>query len=375
MLEPSLLRGLAEMDTRPHDTLSLYLALDQSREARQLCLGQMVKRLHQQMAPGAAGNGAKALAGDLDRIVRLVEEMPTGPHRGLAVFACQAQGLFQPHTMAVATPNLLRTGFAPYLRPLYALMADHCSTLTVLLDRRKARFFFGNLGVFHEEPGSQISNEAAPAARDGDQGRAGDSGLMRKSEQALGHYLKQVSQAAMALFKDLGCAQLVVGGSKAGVEALTDQLHPYLAGNLAGVFTAETSLNLAQVAEEVGKVQLAARRERQEKLLASLGERLGPGGQAVSGLAPSLEALQKGQVHTLLMQRGLVLAGASCPSCAWLSPPQDDCPLCRTPLTPVEDIVNLALARALESGAQVEQVEGVAELERLGGLAALLRYA
>jgi peptide chain release factor subunit 1 len=41
----------------------------------------------------------------------------------------------------------------------------------------------------------------------------------------------------------------------------------------------------------------------------------------------------------------------------------------------VDDVVNLALARAINSGAAVEQISGDSELDRLGGVAALLRYA
>jgi peptide chain release factor subunit 1 len=44
-------------------------------------------------------------------------------------------------------------------------------------------------------------------------------------------------------------------------------------------------------------------------------------------------------------------------------------------MTPVEDVVNLAIARAIASGAALEQVEGSSELDRFEDIAALLRYA
>jgi peptide chain release factor subunit 1 len=41
----------------------------------------------------------------------------------------------------------------------------------------------------------------------------------------------------------------------------------------------------------------------------------------------------------------------------------------------VSDVVNLALAQALESGAILEQIDGDSALDDLGHIAALLRYA
>ena len=44
-------------------------------------------------------------------------------------------------------------------------------------------------------------------------------------------------------------------------------------------------------------------------------------------------------------------------------------------MTRVDDIVNLAVVRALDSGAALEQVDGPSDLDGMGGVAALLRYA
>jgi peptide chain release factor subunit 1 len=44
-------------------------------------------------------------------------------------------------------------------------------------------------------------------------------------------------------------------------------------------------------------------------------------------------------------------------------------------MTPVTDVVNLALAKAIESGATLEQIEGQSKLDELDEIAALLRYA
>jgi peptide chain release factor subunit 1 len=375
MLDSMVLRRLADLDTRPHTTLSLYLALDQPRDARLLSLGQMCKRKEQQWLEEGSAEAWKTLAADQDKMARFVEELPAGPHRGLALFSCLARDLFEAFTLPVSVPSLLELGTSPYIRPLTALAGDHCRTLTVLLDRRRARFFEGFLGLVRELPDLEIANPAQPPARDGDQGRAGDSGLSRRADEALGHYYKQIAQRLRDQCAARKCQQLLVGGSRVRVENFLPSLHPYLAQNLAGTIACDINANVSQVAEEVAQAQALASRQRQERCLANLADNLGPGGQAATGLNQVLAALHDGQVHTLLVRRGFTQAGCSCPSCGRLRAEAGDCPLCGAAMTKVDDVVNLALTRAMDSGAALEQVEGASALDQMGGIAALLRYA
>jgi peptide chain release factor subunit 1 len=375
MLEPSELRRLAELDSGSLPTLSLYLALDQSRETRLLALGQMFKRQEQKMVEAGQAEAWRAMAADVERSTRLVEEMPAGPHKGLALFACAGADLFQTYALPLSLPNLLSVSASPHLLPLTALAGDHPRALTVVLDRRRARFLLSHLGAVEELKDLALANEQPPQVRDGDQGRAGDSGLTRRAEEGLARYLKQVVAVLMAEFESRACRELFLGGSKGAVEALQAQLHPYLAAKLGGVFVCEAASPLSQLADEVAQAQAQAGRVRQQKLLATLGENLGGKGQAAPGLVESLAALHEGRVHTLFVRRGFSHPGGACPECGRLRDQAGTCPLCKTEMTPVEDVVTLAAARALESGASLVQVGGPSPLDAMGGMAALLRYA
>ncbi|MFZ5585934.1 MAG: hypothetical protein ACOZHQ_08410 [Thermodesulfobacteriota bacterium] len=375
MLDTSDMRRLAEINTHPHLTLSLYLALDQSRETRLLSLNQMFKRKEQQLLGNGASPDPKTFAAEQNRIVRFVEELPTGPDRGLALFACSPRELFETFTFPVSVPDQLQVGNAPYIRPIAALSGERCRAVTVLLDQRKARFFISFLGQIQELDQAQVDNPETKEERDGGQGRAGDNHLARKADEALGRHYKQINQTLMELFRGRQCRELAVGGSKVRVEHFLPHLHPYLAQNLAGVFNLDVNASPAAVAEQMAQVQAQARRQRQERLLANLADNLGPGGQAATGLNQVLASLYEGQVHTLLVRRGFTAAGGACPGCGRLRHVAGACPICGQAMTPVEDIVNLALAQALDSGAALEQVDGPSPLDGLGGVAALLRYA
>ena len=152
MLQDRQLQQLASIRTTPHNTLSLYLALDQSRDQRLSALGELIKRKEQQLSGNGTAAMWSALSNDLQKMEKLVEELPAGPGRGLAVFACAPAGLFESLNLEVPVSNLLETGPAPYIRPLAALAGDLNHTLAVLLDGKKARFFRCFLGGAEEIP-------------------------------------------------------------------------------------------------------------------------------------------------------------------------------------------------------------------------------
>lgn len=369
------LHQLAGIDTRPHHTLSLYLALDSSREGRLQALAQMLKNKEQQMSGNGAAKAWKSLEPDVAVLTRYVEELPLGPDRGLALFSCAAKGVFSAHTLSVLVPNLMELGPAPYIRPLAALAGDHCRTLVVVLDKRRARFFEGFLGHLVEREDLEITNEAAPVERDGDRGRAGDTRTARRADEAVSRLFKEVNHTIAEVFDKKDCQQLMVGGARGALDAFLGQLPQFLSERLGGSFQCEAGASLNQISKEVGATQPAARRVRQERLLATLADNLGPGGQAATGLNQVLGALHAGQVHTLFIRRGFMASGGSCPSCGRLRHMSGKCPLCGEEMTQVSDVVNLALARAIESGATLEQIEGDSKLDELGEIAALLRYA
>ncbi|MEW5912517.1 MAG: hypothetical protein AB1814_08175 [Thermodesulfobacteriota bacterium] len=375
MLSNRELQRLASLDTHPHYTLSLYLSLDQSREQRLLTLGDLIKRKEQKLSGNGSARLWQALASDLDQAQRYVEDLPASPGRSLALFSCAPLGLFETHSLMLPVANLLELSPTPYIRPLAALSSDHGRTLAVLLDKKRARFFDCFLGQAQELAEAEILNQTGAQMESGGQGRTGDSHVSRRAGQAQGRHYKEAAAAARELMGQRACQWLAVGGPRAAVEGLQEALHSYLAERLVGSFSLETAASETQVAQTVTQLQQEAGRRRQEELLATLADNLGPGGQAATGLNQVLGALFEGRVHTLFLRRGLVQAGGACHTCGRLRHVAGPCPICRQEMTPVDDVVNLALARAMGSGAAVEQISGDSELDRLGGVAALLRYA
>lgn len=374
MIDARELHNLAEMDTRPHPMVSLYLALDQTREARLQGLSDLVTRKKMDMN----GNGSRkvfaAVADDLEEARRYLEEMEPDGAKGLSLFSCRPQGFFAAYTLPMAVANRLEIGPIPYIRPLGALTRDFACTLAVVADSRSARFFVGSLGELQEFKKHAIENQAPASERDGDRGRTMDSHLKRRAEEAARNHHKEIAQKAMELMKAHQCQGMVIGGPKGTTEGIVAQLHPFLLQRLEGVFSSEVSASKGQVARAAALVQEEARAQRQDRLMNTLGQNLGPRGQATSGLNEVLASLYEGKVHTLLVDNGFTQSGGACPSCGRLRHVAGPCPMCGTDMTRVHDVINLAVARAIDSGAVVEELAQAPGLQQYGNVAALLRY-
>jgi peptide subunit release factor 1 (eRF1) len=104
----------------------------------------------------------------------------------------------------------------------------------------------------------------------------------------------------------------------------------------------------------------------------------GAGGAGVIGLDGTVAALLEGRVRTLLVADGAAADGAVCPQCDYFAArPFDRCPLCGNEAETPTDVVEVAVERAVLSGADVESLLGEAR-DTLRGrgheVGALLRY-
>ena len=375
MLDATNVQRLAQIDTHPHNILSLYLSLDNPREMRGLALGEMLKRKESQLALGGAANQWNSMADDRKRIARYVDELPMHPGRGLALFSCSKANYFEAFSLSTTVPNTLEVGPTPYIRPLAALASDLQHCLSLLLDRKSVRFFDSYMGSTMELDRPGFGPDAPFFERDGGQGRTGDNQVSRWEDQTVTRFFKEVAAEARNIFKTMDFEQMVVGGSRRAVEAFPEMLPNGLGKRLAGTFILDTGSTVSQVSEAVAAVQEQARQTRQAALLQTLSDNMGPGGKAATGLNQVLASLYEGQVHTLFVRRGQQATGGVCPSCGRLRHVAELCPICGEPMIPVTDIINQAIAKALDSGAKLEQVGESGILDEMGGIAALLRYS
>src|SRR2546426_503182 len=310
---------LSRVEPGPFQVLSCYLKLEPRDKERGKYLIKMknrVKRVESDLARRALDHAQReATAADLARVLHYFEE-PTHlpPARGIALFACGRLDLFQ----ALALPHVHRSRLAvapvPLIRELVALDEEFGTILVAACDRTGARFFQVTAFEVVELPavaaldasrGGKFHGSGQAIARAGV--RLGSSGehnyhmRMRAEKQRL---YAAVADRVFQIHTERPLAGLVVAGIGVDAAALLPHLHTYLHDLVLGV----VKLNPKSVtAAQVREAALSLREERERAWERAHAEAVREGlatGWATNGVEPTLRALARGQVRTLLADGG-----------------------------------------------------------------------
>jgi peptide chain release factor subunit 1 len=305
---------LVRIEPGSAEVVSCYLKLEPRDKTRGKYLIKMKNRV-KEVAGGLARRALErpvreAVAADLDRVLRFFEDPARLPAtRGVAVFACGPLGMFE----TVALPHVHRSRLAvapsPLVLELVALEEEFGTILVAVCDRTSARFFM--VTAYDVAEGTGL---ASPEATRGGKfhgprravsggnvaGGAGEHNYhMRIREEKHRHYAA-VADEIFRVHTQHPLTGLVLAGVGVDASAVLPHLHSYLHDLVLGV----VKLNPKQAtAAEVREAALALREERErawERAHATaVRDGLGTG-WAVNGIAPTLKALTRGQVRTLL---------------------------------------------------------------------------
>ena len=173
-----------------------------------------------------------------------------------------------------------------------------------------------------------------------------------------------------------GFTRLILGGPDERLRGrMKNHLHSYLQQRLAGEFAASPDDKDPQLREKVLEAARAHERAREKELIRELFEKSGPGGLSVLGTDPVIQALRKGQVHTLVLGGHFTKSGFLCPRDHLLSTYEETCPLCGGAMEKTDDLVAEMVASALAQDAEIEHIfEGHEAFEKYRA-GALLRFS
>ena len=246
--------------------------------------------------------------------------------------------------------------------------------ITVILDRRRARFFDVSSAGAVELPA--LRSPATPGGRyhsdrADSPGRGERKYHQRRAEEERRHYERVVQRLAALAERD---DPIVIAGPGPAPTTFQRALPPDVARRVIGT----AHLNPARLTRTA--VLAAARaaaatsaRGEEAQLIAELEEGLGTG-RATNGGRETLRALAKRAVRTLLVRQDIRASGFRCADSERLVLSAVDCRGEGQP-RPVRDIVAAAMQLALEQDATLAIIQDPNLANRVDGLAALLRYS
>lgn len=371
-LDQGVLRKLADWDTNGYPVTSLYLDVDGRRQLRRDDYLTLMEDLLKTVETGGMDRGHHTSVGsDRERIRRFVrDEFERDRVRGLAVFSCSGSELWESVELPETVRNGIEVGPRPRLIPLEAMLERFETFCAVVADREKARLFLVAQGRIEEI--GELEDDV-PGRHD--QGGWSQARYQRHIEDHVHRHLKRVAERVLAVSKRRPFDHLVLAGTEELAAELERELHDYVRRRVLERTTLPIGVGADEVLRHVIEVEerLEGRREAEalDRLVHEVASRTG---RATAGLGDTLAAVEAGRVETLVVSLDLRASGVRCPSCGHLDVEGTTCPACGSGLEPASALVEEVVESALRQRCRVETVANAAELDRLGGIGALLRF-
>jgi peptide subunit release factor 1 (eRF1) len=374
------LERLTHIQPGKHRVVTCYLKLEPRDRSRGKYLIKMKNRVKAavQGLPrlGLERGTADEVLRDLDRIQQFLRAPSNLPStQGLAIFACEGIELFETVPLPVIHRSRLAVNGSALIRELASVEDEFGRLLTVVLDRTSARFFEVTAYETRELSGLRADSTRGKrfhGDQDGPSGWGEHTYNNRIREEKQRHY-EAIARELFAIDRRQPAHGIVLAGPGPEAGAVEPFLHSYLVERLIGT----TRLNpkeatLASVHAATLAVREGYERASERALVHEVLEGIGTG-WGINGLQPTLRALSRGQVRSLLVDADASEPGFRCGDSGRLALTPRECRGEGEPV-PVLDVVDDAIEEALRQRVDVNVVYEPEAREAIQSLAALLRF-
>lgn len=367
MLNDAELRELLEINV-PESVLSVYLNTEPSKgntETYKLRLRNMLKTVN--------------LRQDVEAIERYVDHEYDWNGRGLVMFSCVGKAFFQTFPLAIPVRDFAYVGNQPSIKPLANLLENYGGYGVVLVDKQGARLFSFHLGHLNEQEG--VMGETIKRTKRGGASsvhgqRGGVAGKTNAMDETVDRNMKDMAEFASRFFEENRVRRILISGSDDNVSLFRSLLPKAWQSLVVGTFPMSMTATHAEVLVRALEIGDHAEREREKRSLDTLLTAASKKkNEAVMGLENTLLAINNGRVRTLILIEDKHQSGFHCPDCNILTTnPVEHCSDCGGKITPLPDVIEIAVSAVISHGGDVELLSTTPEFEEKGGIGALLRF-
>jgi peptide subunit release factor 1 (eRF1) len=370
------MRELAEFKDQKSCAVSFYFQPSTPRNKAHKEDTILIKDLAREAIRSLETKSEKECArADIERITRLSAELRSNGTHAKAVFACADQKIWREYELP---PTLGSTQLFVdrhfHLKPLAHLLGASPLLGVVLVDRHRARIFDLRLGELTERE-DLFHPQTRRGRSDGYAGYDGGHAQRRVEDEARAHF-KNVAETLKDLLDKGVFERWILACQDAHRSLFEPQLHPYVTQTLIGRFHADlghvTKDEIRTQAQQILDGWQAD--QRRERVTQTLSQALS-NGRGVTGLRRVLRSLELGEVQTLLLGENLQGHAVECTACGHIDAHLvNHCPVCGRATQEIVDVGEAILPWVVRRDIETFYVKGDPEFDKIGNIAALLRY-
>ena len=371
---------LARFEPVPYPVVSLYLNTqpnDRGRDQFQSFVRQEFRSRSETYPQGSPDRNS--LDKDMERIAAYLEGDLQASANGVAIFACDAAGLFE--TVQLNAPieqHWLYIGDTPHLYPLARVESRYPRYAAVVTDTNSARIMVFATGELESQ--NEVKSDKT---RRTSQGGWSQARFQRRNANMHHQHVKEVVEALDRIVTSEGIDLILTAGDDVVLPLLRDQMPKHLAEKVVDHLKIDSAAPLEEIlAATISAMERLNEQTDKEKVDAAIGGHRG-GNLGVVGPEATLDALIKGQVDELLLSadmdslKKISPRAAAMASDSTLMDPAVETAAGGEAANADPQVVRLAdefVTRAKNTSAKVTIIEDPALLQPHGGVAALLRF-
>ncbi|HXP17597.1 MAG TPA: hypothetical protein VN868_10880 [Terriglobales bacterium] len=336
----------------------------------------LAKDLVRQALREAEKNGRNGCArADLQRILDLAAALHGNQTRAKAVFACASRNIWREFDLPPQLPcTQIFVNRLFHLKPLAVILGAQPRLWLALLDRHRARFFDLHLDELKER---EALFHALPRRGRGDGFAGYDAGhAERRVQDDVLHHFKNVAGYLQQGQEKGAYDSLILGCQDIHWHDFEPHLHPYVKKRLLGRFVADVGgVTEDQLRGHAGRILAESLEQHRHNLLSDALGQARSNGRGVTGLRRVLRSLEMGEVQVLIMGENYSAHAVECARCGHLDAHiVRYCPVCGHRTRELDDVCEAIVPAAIRRDIELLYVKDEPALDRVGNIAALLRF-
>jgi peptide subunit release factor 1 (eRF1) len=312
---------------------------------------------------------------DLERIGSMIDPLHGSGGKAKAIFACGLTGFWREFDVPEQTLKpKIAVSHRFHLKPLAAILDADKRACVVLADRTKARVFeLSNQKIAEKQ---DFVNELTRRGKsDGYGGYDAGHAERKQMNEAMQHF-KAVADHIEQFFERGECDRLLIGCRDDVWSEIESQLQPSSRQRLVGHFRIDPKLATPeQVKQMAHELLVAYENGRKQEMIRDVVGEAHRNGRGAVGLRRVLRSLEQSEVQTLMLGSNFHAPGVKCYNCGHMEMHvTPTCAICGKENTELEDIGDAIVGHAIRTGVDIAYIPDDEEFDRIGRIAALLRF-
>ncbi len=369
-----LIQSLQTLKTEGNPVTTVYLDVSTSQQLRsaEIVVNNLFKQKKEKtFYKNLSDEEKRSVDKDVEGIIKFLNNQLGGARQSYMIISSARVYVWQVVHIGFPVENMMVIQDRPYLRPFLEGMSQERNYAIVLVDQGKGKILVNHLG--HKEELLDVINLIPDDTTDGGFGGMDERKNERRREEAVSKHYKNIAGQMEQLDATYRFDWIILGGLRESMSDFESFLRPDIKHKIFRKLSIDPNLSIDKVFQLIDKEIPECRHMFEGDLLNMLANEFHKNYKGVSGIRHVEEALQQGQVDTLMIQDSFQTKGRVCKWCLHTTTDSDDlCSECGHPMERTLDITDELIHIALDTSARIEFVS--TEMGTFSPISAILRY-